>query len=167
MKANLVLILVFIIISGCNNKETTLCCAAVTPKSTFTLQATPKTPLEIKFLIQISYALERYKTKNFEYPAFETKYYTNDQVFGLTVNHEKQLFLALKDYCDETCKELIDDSGFQIKTGYISNGAQYKLLFFDRNLCESIKVEMPAIVNPRADKQCLAIGLWTPRATYW
>lgn len=167
MKSNFFIILISFLFSGCNENKKISCCNPVKPISTFNLDMSENLPKEINFLIQINDALERYKIKNFEYPAFKDRNIANDQMFGRAISYENQLFKAIRPYCEKTCQNLIDNSSIQYETGYISNGAQYKLLLFNKNLCEAIKMEYPLIINPQTYQNCSSVGFWTSRATYW
>ncbi len=167
MKSSFFIILISFIFFGCNENKKIFCCNPVNPISTFNLDISEDLPEEVNFLIQINDALERYKNKNYEYPAFKDRSIVNNQMFGRAINYEGQLFTVIKPYCEKACQDFIDNSSIQYKTGYISNGAQYKLLFFDKNLCEAIKIGYPLIINPQTYQSCSSIGFWTSRATYW
>ena len=124
------------------------------------------TILEVRRLLKIAYALERYKIDHGSYPISSNGRKSWDGIksdFG-----ESQEGLAsglVPNYLDKLPRDpSVLGSGTQ-QYLYMSNGANYKLIIYQPSNCETVKLSYPSLIDPK--RGCQAFGFWTDRAVRW
>lgn len=127
---------------------------------------TPETPQEVKDLIAIIYALEKYKIDNSSYPlssengtawdGFISSYGASgvDWIHGLVPTYIDSLPRDPRNLEDGTRQYL-----------YFSNGANYKLIVHKPDNCENIEKKFPSMVDPI--RECYSYGFWSAGGGGW
>lgn len=129
-------------------------------------EISPDISVEVDDLLQIVYALERYKLDHRIYPISSRAGKGWDGILSNYGDSRKDWVRGLvPDYIDRLPRDprMLDDGTRQYM--YISNGAHYKLVVLRATNCQLIKDSHPSLVDPV--RTCSAFGFWTKGAERW
>ena len=121
---------------------------------------------EVRDLLEIVYALERYKIDHWSYPVSSAGQKAWDGIksdFG--ESRDDWIRGLVPKYLDKLPRDprMLNNGTQQYL--YMSNGANYKLIAFKPSNCELVKLSYPSLIDPKRD--CQAFGFWTDRAVRW
>lgn len=126
----------------------------------------PNISIEIRDLLEIVYALERYKMDNKSYPVSSSNGAQWDGIRSRYGESREDWIRGLvPEYIQKLPRDprLLSDGGKQYI--YSSNGASYKLIVHHPDNCDVIKAIYPSLVDPVRD--CFAYGFWTEKFARW
>jgi hypothetical protein len=129
-------------------------------------EITKDTPQEIKDLVELIFALERYKLDYRAYPISSNNGKAWD---GLRSNYGESRLDWIQGLVPVYINALPQDPR-RLNDGtkqylYISNGANYKLIAHMAGNCELIKARYPSMVDPT--RETYAYGFWSFGAGWW
>lgn len=122
--------------------------------------------VEVKDLLKLVYALDRYKQINGSYPISSSNGKKWDGIISSYGESREDWIRGLvPEYVDRLPQDprMLDDGTRQYI--YKSDGANYKLIVHRAANCELIKNSFPSLVDPVRD--CFSFGFWTKRAARW
>lgn len=122
--------------------------------------------LEVRHLLQLAYALERYKIDHWSYPISSNGSKAWDGIksdFG--ESREDWIKGLVPKYIEVLPRDprMLDNGTQQYL--YMSNGANYKLIAYLPSNCELVKLSYPSLIDPK--RGCQAFGFWTDGAVGW
>lgn len=122
--------------------------------------------LEVRHLLQLAYALERYKGDHWSYPKSSNGNKAWDGIksdFG--ESREDWIKGLVPQYIEELPRDprMLDNGAQQYL--YMSNGAHYKLIVYQPSNCEQVMLSYPSLIDPK--RGCQAFGFWTDGAVRW
>jgi hypothetical protein len=121
---------------------------------------------EVRDLLEIAYALERYKVDNWSYPISSVGNKGWDGIksdFG--ESREDWIRGLVPTYIDRLPRDpRMLDNGIQ-QYLYMSNGANYKLIAFKPSNCHLVELSYPSLIDPK--RGCQAFGFWSEGAVHW
>lgn len=122
--------------------------------------------IEVRDLLEIVHALERYKADHWSYPISSAGTKGWDGIISdFGESREDWIRGLVPNYLDKLPRDpRMLDSGAQ-QYLYMSNGANYKLIVRRPSNCELVKLSYPSLVDPR--RGCRAFGFWTDGAVRW
>lgn len=123
--------------------------------------------IEVRDLLDIVYALERYKKDHRSYPISSAGTTGWDSVINRAGESRENWIKGLvPDYIEKLPRDprLLDNSDQQYL--YMSNGANYKLIAYNPSNCGAVKNSYPLLIDPKR-RGCQAYGFWTKRASRW
>jgi hypothetical protein len=121
---------------------------------------------EVRDLLKIVYALDRYKQTHRSYPISSSEGGKWDGIISSYGESREDWIRGLvPEYVDSLPRDprMLNDGTKQYI--YKSDGANYKLIAHKVANCQQIKNALPSLVDPIRD--CSAIGFWTKRAASW
>lgn len=122
--------------------------------------------IEVRDLLEIAYALERYKRDHWSYPISSAGTKAWDGIksnFG--ESREDWIRGLVPHYLDKLPRDpRMLDNGIQ-QYLYMSDGANYKLIAFKPSNCHLVKSSYPSLIDPK--RGCQAYGFWSEGAASW
>src|SRR5690606_9441004 len=126
----------------------------------------PNISIEVGDLLEVAYALERYRLDNLSYPVSSSNGKQWDGYFSSYGESREDWIRGLAPkYIDKLPRDprMLSDGTRQ--SIYSSDGVAYKLIVHHADNCDAIKAAYPSLVDPVRD--CFAYGFWSEKFARW